>query len=319
MRGIIFLFVAVVGCSFSHPNVTGSISRRNAEAVWARAEFEFRCERERIHLTRLAPSQIGATGCGRRATYISSGGGWALNSTITEGGVHSEERAAESMATPTRRDPTFAFSEQDGRTRGMRVIFRSIDSAITVTYAPEVQQELRVVLASSSAIPLSACNSFVIRSGDHTEEAALNQEQTAEVAIERFALLAGQRSRAEFCGRTWLLQDADRGAIVRMREEIARIQTQPDEPAPAAAEPSVPASIRAVLDSEAQLIRACVNQDGPITLEVRWSASAEVVVDVTSHDDPALDECVAAALPAWTLRPTVEGRLVHVLRSQMSR
>jgi hypothetical protein len=54
------------------------------EMVKQRASFEFGCPSERIATTQLAGAAIGATGCGKQATYIwdRSSVSWARDSEI---------------------------------------------------------------------------------------------------------------------------------------------------------------------------------------------------------------------------------------------
>lgn len=85
-------FVATVACA--HPMIESGgftvgkkITEKSFETVENRAAFELRCPKERLQLVVLNvnpietswPSQIGVDGCGVRAVYVPTAGGWVMN------------------------------------------------------------------------------------------------------------------------------------------------------------------------------------------------------------------------------------------------
>jgi hypothetical protein len=67
----------LVGCAGARERIRGDLRKR--------AAFDLQCPEEQIQLTELGDFWTqGATGCGRRATYIRTSDAWVLNSPTDE-------------------------------------------------------------------------------------------------------------------------------------------------------------------------------------------------------------------------------------------
>jgi hypothetical protein len=100
MRLLFLTIIAATGCAGSIVESGGfkvnkAQTERAFEEVRNRAAFELHCARERIEEIVLnvglhdallgdPPTQIGASGCGQRAVYVTSNSGWVLDSTSTQ-------------------------------------------------------------------------------------------------------------------------------------------------------------------------------------------------------------------------------------------
>lgn len=265
--------------------------------------------------------------------YVCSSAGVTSDPTCTRRGGSAPPDPARMEA----RRPQLEVSREGDLLRGLRATFHSLDTTVTLTFAPHLSTDsVALTLAERTRVPLTGCQEFVL-TGAASVRAPL-RDRVAQLPL-RELLAAGQgRSvTARFCGRAWVFTSDDAQVFSRFEsqaEEALRNHaaspydpssaspaaasnpsTSGATPAPAAAPADATEAVRQRLRERGSVIRACVEREGPFTVEAQWDAAGVVTLRVRGVTDAAVNGCVSDAFGRWTAPASQPGRVLQAIEA----